>query len=287
MLKLGEKYSVCIGKECISSEIKQKFKSIAKSMPSDFSSKIENALNEPDPTGTKQLELMQDDRSMELLGTETYLRELLNFKAHGPHGNGLFNNYVLNTAMKQLSILEPTFKSYNCTLIDFASNFNSGDSSPNELMHEDFIGKYLTYGCILNTLTSEGVAKREVGHWVALFIDTRTPIITVEYYNSTGNNAAKILFSWMEKLAEHIKNTTGRESKAINVSNVRSQSGPSECGIYSFHYVICRLLGIPYKQFRVDKINDANIQKLRAIFFNDQNKLGAKISKVLSSRAIL
>lgn len=283
---LNEQFSVCLNNKCFSKNIRTKFANISNASK-DYQAKIDAALNSDDKNDASKLKLMQDDRSLEILGTEAFLAELLNYKPHGPHGNKLFNNFVLNTAMKQLSIIEPTFKSYMCTLVDFVkgSKFNAGDDCLDNLMHDNF--DYLTYGCILNTLTSSGASKGEVGHWVAFFIDLRTEPITVEYYNSTGNNAPKEIFVWMESLAKHISEKTNRAAKAINVSNVRSQSGPSECGIYSFHYIVCRLYGIDYKQFRADKIPDKEIQKLRKLFFNDQNDLGAKITKELKSRIMI
>jgi hypothetical protein len=292
--QLKEKFSVCIGPTCISDETRQLMRDTAAKLDDEYKNKILAALDQPDEHDKAKLALMQDDKTLEILGTETYLRELLNFKAHGPHGNKLFNNYVLNIAMKQLQTLEPTFKSFDCTLIDFtestpSSNTRAGLNYLGDLLNYNFgASEFLTYGCILNTLSSAGAARGDIGHWVALFIDTRgKDYISVEYYNSTGSNAAKSLFKWMEKLAEHITAVTNRVAKAINVSNVRSQSGPSECGVYSFHYVICRLLGVPYKQFRVDKIKDADIQKLRAIFFNNQDDLGSNISKLLKKHIIL
>jgi hypothetical protein len=143
-------------------------------------------------------------------------------------------------------------------------------------------GTIFSFGTIPNTLVSSGDTSK-VGHWVALFGDFRGNNWTIEYYNSTGQNAPAGMFKWMEELAATIQRECNNKCMAVNVSNVVSQKGPTECGIYALHYIFCRLAGIELKKLREDKISDEQITKIRRIFVDEQ-KLSSAIKKVLRDK---
>lgn len=287
--------SYCLfGQKCLSDNAREKLKNQTQISDSDYKIKIEKAFNTNDEMDKSKLDLIVDDRTLDILGTENYLEELLMFKPFGPQGNKLYSNFPLNTYIKQMNLVEPTFFGFKSTIFDFADesiSFNMGNSDdPNDLFKSDFNNQYLTYGCVLNTLTSEDAKRGIVGHWVGLFIDLRKndqDFNTIEYFNSSGRSAPKKVNDWMEKLARYIQEKTGEETKVIMVSNVQQQKGPSECGIYAWHFIMCRLFGIPYKEFRKDKISDEEIQKMRKIFFNKEEILQPKIKKLLKSRMMI
>ena len=232
--------------------------------------KIKNVML--DPNAKAQRDLLYDEGTTAALGEE-FIDELINgFRVPAPQGNKLFSNFNENLILKQLHAIVPTFHNFDCVLMDF---YDDEQNPLTRIMDDnsEFIrgvqsGEILTFGTIPNTLVSRGDISK-VGHWVALFGDFREDEWTIEYYNSTGNNAPKGMFNWMQQLAQHLQSNCGHKCIAVNVSNVASQKGPTECGIYSMHYLICRLIGIDYKAFRANKIPDNEINKIRKIFANE------------------
>jgi Ulp1 protease family, C-terminal catalytic domain len=235
-----------------------------------------------------QFEIMNNPKTIDTLGGEDeYIQTLIeNFKVPAPQGNKLFSNFHEDLILRQLGTVVPTFKDYRCVLMDFYKDEKeplTQIKNPNsEFIRDVKNGKIFSFGTIPNTLVSTGDTSK-VGHWVALFGDFRDSIWTIEYYNSTGNNAPAGIFKWMEEVAAVLSRECNNKCIAINVSNIASQKGPTECGIYSQHYIICRLAGIEYKYFREDKIPDSSVNKLRKLFF-DESKLNDKIKKVLRNR---
>lgn len=269
--------SVCApgvdGPVCFSSSAIEVMK---KSGDRDYLQKIDRMLTDSSPD--HQLELLYDDRTAELLGDTAFAAELTTkFKAHAPQGNKLFSNFNEDTILEQFQRAIPTFKYFKCELMDFPSMPNSALAkslnSNSELVQGIKDGSIEMFGTIPNTLVSTGDTSR-VGHWVAMFGDFRGKKWTIEYYNSSGNNAPAKVYDWMQKLATTIGQECNNECIAVNVSNIASQKGPSECGIYSLHYIICRILGTPYKTFREHSIPDAEVQKIRKLFLDEQSIRG-------------
>ena len=236
-----------------------------------------------------QLELLYDERTVNALGNEDYVKEFKRFKPHAPQKNKLFSNFNINLILQLLHDAEPSFMNFDCELMDFYGNPDSALSKSlnknSALLQGIKSGETLTFGTIPNTLVSTGDT-RKVGHWVALFGDFRGKKFTIEYYNSSGNNAPAKFFAWMESLANLISQECNCDCMALNVSNIVSQKGPSECGIYSLHYIICRLTGIPYKKFREQKISDEDINKLRKLFLDEANIKG-KAKELLRNSGLL
>lgn len=238
------------------------------------------------PTNSElQYKIISHEAITNILDDEEYLQLLIqNFKSPAPQGNKLFSNFNENLILKQLHEMVPTFKNYDCVLMDFYNDRNEplakAADPKSDLIRGIKSGEIRTFGTIPNTLVSTGDTSR-VGHWVALFGDFRDANKwTIEYYNSTGQNAPAAMFQWMKKLAEVIRAETNHDCEAINVSNIDSQHGPSECGMYALHYVICRSMGVSYKDFRRDKIPDKEIEKLRRLF-GDVTKLESPILELL------
>lgn len=276
------------GAECFNPATLSKIKHHATSTGNkdllDKVTKVENS-----PTDDTQMSLIYDKSTVDALGDEQYIDTLIQgFKVPAPQGNKLFNNFNENLILKQLHNVVPTFRDFECVLMDF-HKFDGPLASIAE-PNSDFIqkvcnGEILTFGTIPNTLVSSGDTSK-VGHWVALFGDFRGDKWTVEYYNSSGSNAPAGMWTWMQKLASSISESCGHECIAVNASNVASQRGPTECGIYSMHYLICRLIGIDYKEFRKNRIPDGEINKLRKLFANEKNVPG-HIRQLLRSRALI
>jgi hypothetical protein len=273
----------CVG--CFSDEAIREMKSVS---DADYQKAVSSAIMNGDRES--QLKLLYDDKTLAALGDDMYASEFSKrFKSHTPQGNKLFSNYNLNLVLSQLHDIEPTFMNFDCELMDF---YNHPDSPLSKSLNKNSAllqgirsGETLTFGTVPNTLVSTGDTSR-VGHWVALFGDFRGKKFTIEYYNSSGNNAPAKFFAWMQSLAKLISDETNCDCIALNVSNIASQKGPSECGIYSLHYIISRLVGIPYKSFREHKISDNDVNKIRKLFLNEAEVKG-RIKEVLRNRGLI
>ena len=276
------------GEECFDADTLQKVKEYATAnSDGDLLKKVSKV--EDSPTETTQRELRDDEKLIDALGDDGYIDMLIKgFKVPAPQGNKLFSNFNENLILKQLHAVVPSFQDFECVLMDF----HKSDCELSRIANpeSDFIkkvcdGEILTFGTIPNTLVSSGDTKK-VGHWVALFGDFRGEKWTIEYYNSTGSNAPAGMWEWMQRLAKSISENCGKECIALNASNVSSQRGPTECGIYSLHYLICRLIGIDYKEFRKNRIPDNEVNKLRKLF-DDERKIPNAVRNLLRSRMLL
>lgn len=279
--------SVCApgveGKICFSSDALIAIKKHAESNPEY--AKLVRELDEK-----SQIDLLHNGETLEALGVNLYLKEFTtSFRAHGPQGNTLFSNFDENNILLQLHNAVPSFLNFDCELMDFYKDENSPlakSLKPNSRLIEGIkSGEIYTFGTIPNTLqSSENLSK--IGHWVALFGDFREDKWTIEYYNSSGNNAPAGMFQWMNQLANQIQLSCNNPCIALNVSNVVSQKGPSECGAYALHFIICRLCGISYKKFREKKIPDASVEKIRKLFI-DSSRIKGKVKALLRENCIL
>lgn len=225
-----------------------------------------------------ELGLLLDTRTIKVLGPNHVLQELqTNYKPVGPVNNQLFNNFHENNVLLHLSKYDPTFLGLDVNLMDFQNYGGSLTKITPDVGGVTFSGKvYQTFGCVMNTMMASGDLSR-VGHWVALFGDFRgKKLNTVEYFNSSGRNAPKELFQWMEQFAEESARVRGIPCLALNVSNIQHQHSSTECGAYAVYYITARILGISYKKFREKPISDDKMTKFRSNMFADQTKVKNK-----------
>ena len=82
--------------------------------------------------------------------------------------------------------------------------------------------------------------------------------------------------AWMEVSARFIGGYLDRPAVALNVSNIRHQRLGTECGAYSIYYILSRISGTGYKEFRKDEIPDSKMLKLRSLLLIDQNLVAKK-----------
>lgn len=241
------------------------------------------------PKGTKagktikELDILLNPSIIELLGEDRVLEELKNFKQIGPADTtNYFNNFVLDGINADgFSLSVKHYKGVKVHLMDFMEPNQTYtnelvkmfDPNSSESILDDIKNRNIQMvGCVLNTLLSRGDITK-VGHWVALFIDMRSEPYTVEYFNSSGNNAPKQLYDWMEKTANTIQSTTNKKTFALNVSNVVHQKSDTECGAYASYYIYKRLTGSSYKEFRKEPVPDKVVFEFRSKLMNSQDNI--------------
>ena len=260
-------------KTCMSDETAEKIRNADfKNIPKEKLSALEKGKN------IDELNLLLEHEVIDLLGEKVIEKEIKeNFKPIGPaYSTDLFNNFVEDNVKYHYSRADSTFKPVHVQLIDFPEShykYNNELRGFVENNIEDIkSGKLTTFGCVLNTLRSDGNLSK-VGHWVAMFGDFRSEPYTIEYFNSGGTNAPSRVFKWMTKTAADIEKQTGKKTIPVNVSNIVHQKSDTECGAYSIFYIAKRLAGRSYKKFREVPLPDSTVTKFRQLALNDEKSI--------------
>jgi hypothetical protein len=95
-------------------------------------------------------------------------------------------------------------------------------------------------------------------HWVALHFEC--PSKTMEFFDSYGERATKDIMQFYELLRS--------QGWMYKQNKYQHQFKNSECGVYSIHFIVKRLLGQPFEQTVSDVISDAQMNAYRAEFFD-------------------
>ena len=175
-----------------------------------------------------------------------------NFKPLGPIDNSWLSNHNIEAVLDQMKIRYPNFFYYECQMMDFM------DVGGSLLQLATTPDQFTVIGCVLNTDKTGNRGK----HWVCLLVDRRTNNSTIEYFNSSGQPPVKKLVEFIEKCKKQMGITT-----YVVVSDIEHQKSNSECGMYSLFYIWCRLLGISWKYFRDNRVEDKIVFEFRKYVF--------------------
>lgn len=209
------------------------------------------------------------------------------YKIVGPTDKSLLNNINIDETLKQWGLWFPDFYPYNFNMRNFTHYswrdgyvINRPDTlatvSPVDLYNKG----YRTAACVINTDTYQGPGK----HWIALFVDMRNPVFTIEVFNSSGNDPPEEFLRWMvdtkkaltlflNELKDKNKN---KEVKIVKASGFAHQFSMTECGVYSLFYIYCRLKKIKYTWFLRNRVSDRQMFAFRQHLFGIENELNRK-----------
>jgi hypothetical protein len=197
-----------------------------------------------------------------------------NFKTKGPRNNtNLLSNYNIDETLIRWSREFKNFYPCRFSMIDFKhtnndfnktnlANIISGKSFFIDPIDGRHNGPFNTYACVLNTDVSTGRGK----HWVCMFVDCRSNLWTIEYFNSSGNPPCLDIIEWMEKQRSKVLKIHNNVD-TINVTNIVHQKSNTECGMYVLYYIRSRLDGISYNYFLDKRIVDSDVTKFRKHVF--------------------
>lgn len=197
-----------------------------------------------------------------------------NFKTKGPRNStDLLSNYNIDETLIRWAREFKDFYPSPFSMIDFKTvmndfcTINLTDVVSGKVSHRDPInginhGPFKTYGCVLNTDVSTGRGK----HWVCIFVDCRSNVWTIEYFNSSGNPPHYDVNEWMEKQRSNLLKIHNNV-ETVTVTNIVHQKSNTECGMYVLYYIRSRLDGIPYKHFLTKRIEDADVTQFRKHVF--------------------
>lgn len=121
------------------------------------------------------------------------------------------------------------------------------------------------FGVVLNTDVRRG---RGI-HWFPLFCDFRKkPLITIEYFNSSGNMPMREVCEWLSE-TEALVNAGGYKARVITyMDHVHQADSETECGPYSIYYIYNRCLGKSRECIDESRITDDEMLAFRKQVFD-------------------
>lgn len=169
----------------------------------------------------------------------------------------------INRVLQQYQLVDKRFKFLGALPSDFY-----------KLVKVDYsdICNYNKYSIVFNLDNHN----QSGSHWVALLIDNISK--TIEYYDSIGNLPNKNINYFIQKVKSYLYKTCKFKYSVLYNRN-RQQYENIECGVYSIHFIITRLLGKSFTDISTAKILDKDMNRFRRIVFRPHNKLKIKHGK--------
>ena len=187
--------------------------------------------------------------------------------------NEWLSNFDINMVMEQYEMENKDFKYLGTTPIDYDYIL---DKTENTCVENNL--------CKFNLKKLLGQGKRRFAavfnldrhdqsgsHWVSLFIDVNKKIIM--FFDSASSSVPKQI----SKFINNVKQQGLKENiRFESISNKKiHQSGGTECGVYSIHFII-EMLKQPDKAMQVflhEKISDNEVEKYRSVYFNSPENI--------------
>ena len=119
------------------------------------------------------------------------------------------------------------------------------------------------FAIVLNSDVLSGPGK----HWTCIFVDARTPAVTVEFFNSSGNAPYAEVIRWGVAATTAISvaiKSAATSCEFVRVTSIQHQHGNTECGVYCLYYIWSRLSGVPASHFKHQEIADEKMTAFRA-----------------------
>jgi hypothetical protein len=153
--------------------------------------------------------------------------------------NNVLQQYQDNYNFKFLGALPSDF--YKITMVNYNDIYN-----------------YKKIGFVLNLddHTKGG------SHWVALLIDNT--LKTIEYYDSAGKRPNKNIQNFITKVYNFVKK---HNKYTIKYNTTTHQLKNTECGVYAIHFIIKRIIGVPFDTICNDTIPDEQMAIFRYYIF--------------------
>lgn len=206
------------------------------------------------------------------------------FKIEGPRNSTKWlSNYDIDKTLEDWAFKFEDFFPCPFAMIDFDKmreplyKYDMGKIYLGEYSKQTIMGKvklpYRTFGCAINTDTSLGKGK----HWMALFVDMRGDIWTIEFFNSTGMAPQKSIVSWQQRTKDSLDNliqnqNLQKKTEIVIASNLEHQESNTECGLYTLFYIRARIENVPYTRFLEKEIPDENMIEFRKHCFRAEIK---------------
>ena len=162
----------------------------------------------------------------------------------------------INAVLKQYQkLFKGKFKYLGALPIDFAKinrtmkNFN---------ISRELKKGFETVGVVFNL----DPHNKKGSHWVSLFIDARGNVVTIDFFDSYGDEPPKEIQNFIKRLQKQLSYKV-----KVRVNTIRHQRKKSECGMYSLLFIIDRLLGVSFDNFVSNVIRDKIANDMRKVIF--------------------
>jgi hypothetical protein len=183
------------------------------------------------------------------------------FRPEGPKGKfEWLNTTQLNDVMMQYEKAHPDFNFLGAVPMDFDKIAQLGISDLD--LEKEYNNGKKKFGIIFNL----DEHWQSGSHWVAAFVDLEKGInIFNDSYGIAPTPEVRKLLRRFSKFCEDKLGIRVDETH----NKTKHQQGGSECGMYSLNFIISLLEGKSLDDLTQTKIPDAQVNKLRPIFFHN------------------
>jgi hypothetical protein len=185
------------------------------------------------------------------------------YKPNGPYNsNKWFSNNNIDKVLKQI---EKKYKNKKFLHIEFQMrDFEKTNGSLSKIdMVQEYKKGMRCFGVIFNTDFSSGNGE----HWFAIFGDLSKTPITIEYFNSSGEDPLPEIAKWMKDTKHKLEKELKKSATDVIVTKLINQKDNHSCGSYSLYYIISRLAGVPFEYFTNNIIGDKKMHEFRYHLF--------------------
>ncbi len=184
------------------------------------------------------------------------------FKPDGPwNSKEWLNNFNIDQVLDQWKDIYPGFIHIPFQMRDFEQQ-NTELATIN--LADEYRNGMKSFGTVVNTDPSD----KGGTHWFCIYGDFDSSLITLEYFNSSGELPLTEIHEWLHKSCNLLEKKMGKKVKIVIVSRNEIQKSDSECGLFSMFYIYSRLNDIPYQYFsKLGSVTDDDMYEFRKYLF--------------------
>jgi len=181
--------------------------------------------------------------------------------------NEWLSNIDIEKVLKQYSEAYPGFHLHGPTAIDFKlkeGNICKVDDLCKFNLKKHLNNKETKLGFVFNTDPHNESGE----HWISLYVDCKgenLDVPTIYFFDSTGDSPPAEVEELINIIIEQGKKENINFTYLCN--DIQHQTGNTECGIYTIHFIIYMVEGNNFYDYIKNKKSDEYIEKFRNIFF--------------------
>ena len=177
--------------------------------------------------------------------------------------HGLLSNIDIDGTLRKIAEKHKDFYHIPFQMRDFKEAH--GDLARINIAKDIFNRGYNKFGVVFNTDYSTGPGI----HWYCVYGEKNENNITIEYFNSSGENPLDETMSWLCTLCHTLRrDIPGSKINMIYSNGIKFQSDRHSCGVYSIIYIFFRVEGVSNKWlFDTNNLNDKFMHEARELLF--------------------
>lgn len=191
------------------------------------------------------------------------------FKPTIPNGKyEWLSNDDIDFVLKQYENFDQRFHYYDAIPIDYKNRVS---------LKRDIERGKTKWGFVFNTGKSSSKGEHWVGLYMEIFEINGLRFGTIDYFDSYGIPPPKEIRQFIQYLLKQAQKQG--YNTALNVNRYRHQFKNSECGVYVIHFIVNRLLGIPFTEVTRNVIHDEKMNQFRKQYFRPRKNLKVQTAK--------